>query len=68
MLYDRHERIRVDREARVDPKVKGIAVGVAWFVLGGGAASMSSIFMVFMHFLNAFDLILKHQPIKMLSQ
>ena len=33
----------------MDPKVKGIAVGVAWFVLGGGAASMSSIFMVFMH-------------------
>ncbi len=33
----------------MDAKVKGTAVGVAWFLLGGGAASMSSLLMIFMH-------------------
>ncbi|MEZ4459396.1 MAG: hypothetical protein R3E66_06640 [bacterium] len=33
----------------MSPKSKGVAVGGAWFVLAGGAASMSLLLMVFMH-------------------
>lgn len=32
----------------MNPKAKGI-VGIAWFVVGGGFASLSSLMMVFMH-------------------
>lgn len=32
----------------MDAKVKGIALGVAWFVIVGGLASMSSLFLLLM--------------------
>lgn len=33
----------------MDPKAKGIIVGVVWFFIVGGLVSLSSLFMVFMH-------------------
>lgn len=33
----------------MDPKLKGIAVGLAWFFIVGGFTSLSSLFMIFMH-------------------
>lgn len=33
----------------MDAKVKGIALGIAWFVIVGGLACLSSLMMIFMH-------------------
>lgn len=33
----------------MDPKIKGIVVGVAWFLIGGGVMSVSSLTMLLIH-------------------